>query len=156
MVREFMQNYRFLSTPSARRATILLESVLEGSAISIHALREEGDRFTPPRLQVVTGISIHALREEGDGGLVSAVSTERVFLSTPSARRATGAGDALQLVCKISIHALREEGDLYLFDGHFLGFVISIHALREEGDHRGRDRIHAPHISIHALREEGD
>ena len=33
--------------------------------ISIHALREEGDRGLPCELPPV-GISIHALREEGD------------------------------------------------------------------------------------------
>ena len=36
-------------------------------AISIHALREEGDPLTRFRLSLPTGnISIHALREEGD------------------------------------------------------------------------------------------
>ena len=34
----------FLSTPSARRATIAVEDVTAGMTISIHALREEGDR----------------------------------------------------------------------------------------------------------------
>ena len=79
---------RFLSTPSARRAT-LLPICHEGHAvISIHALREEGDAPTrrrprprsyfyprPPRggrpstdcpLFSREPISIHALREEGD------------------------------------------------------------------------------------------
>ena len=80
---------QFLSTPSARRATIKTE--LEENAalkISIHALREEGDRPPapawhrqsnfyprPPRggrpsdvreRAVEQSISIHALREEGD------------------------------------------------------------------------------------------
>ena len=35
-----------------------------------------------------------------------------VFLSTPSARRATRAVQALRAEHRISIHALREEGDL--------------------------------------------
>ena len=34
-------------------------------------------------------ISIHALREEGDGFVPSSVLTVYLFLSTPSARRAT-------------------------------------------------------------------
>ena len=55
----------FLSTPSARRATMQGLNLIQGKNISIHALREEGDqRF--PRARV---------RER--------------FLSTPSARRAT-------------------------------------------------------------------
>ena len=61
-----------------------------------------------------------------------------VFLSTPSARRATGAGDALQLVCKISIHALREESDPVAVSGILQHLLISIHALREESDWRNR------------------
>ena len=35
----------FLSTPSARRATVINFAVYEDSIISIHALREEGDRW---------------------------------------------------------------------------------------------------------------
>ena len=55
----------FLSTPSARRATVHgLEKALS-QKISIHALREEGDH-RPPQGDQDDGISIHALREEGD------------------------------------------------------------------------------------------
>ena len=56
-------------------------------------------------------ISIHALREEGDNCLVDKDALDQVFLSTPSARRATDkrGGDAVKIL--ISIHALREEGD---------------------------------------------
>ena len=36
-------DYKFLSTPSARRATVPLFLVLFWQRISIHALREEGD-----------------------------------------------------------------------------------------------------------------
>ena len=55
----------FLSTPSARRATLAKLQKLDLSDISIHALREEGDFFASVNLQVQI-ISIHALREEGD------------------------------------------------------------------------------------------
>ena len=57
---------RFLSTPSARRATSLL-----------------------PELFLVVLISIHALREEGDDSSSSERADSLSFLSTPSARRAT-------------------------------------------------------------------
>ena len=60
-------------------------------------------------------ISIHALREEGDRGGASEDDPARKFLSTPSARRATHPSRRLGLVSRISIHALREEGDLYLW-----------------------------------------
>ena len=102
------------------------------SEISIHALREEGDGSQPDALTVQT-ISIHALREEGDrirhgpagrevyfyprpprGGRRpqnGEGEQESIFLSTPSARRATHPGVLLQRPGTISIHALREEGD---------------------------------------------
>ena len=79
---------RFLSTPSARRATNDDATVNYTDNISIHALREEGDRAAP-------------------AGSWPAIA----FLSTPSARRATDAPLLLQYGVGISIHALREEGD---------------------------------------------
>ena len=56
--------------------------------ISIHALREEGDRLTLPWFRGYN-ISIHALREEGDSSTLLYLSAPALFLSTPSARRAT-------------------------------------------------------------------
>ena len=58
-------------------------------------------------------ISIHALREEGDLISLSIVMAAEIFLSTPSARRATPNWDIIHEALKISIHALREEGDLF-------------------------------------------
>ena len=79
--------------------------------ISIHALREEGDKPPAQRLQPLRDfyprpprggrplyamhstcapmISIHALREEGDCSALRQFSRLASFLSTPSARRAT-------------------------------------------------------------------
>ena len=190
----------FLSTPSARRATQDWDTLAKPCRISIHALREEGDRATksprsnqsisihalreegdkfphiqrrrqnnfyprpprggrlsgraagvvpladfyprPPRggrLFIVQGcelgqlISIHALREEGDTATSRQLFIVFLFLSTPSARRAT-AGEPVKIpLGKISIHALREEGDTST-DEQAFGYQISIHALREEGD----------------------
>ena len=62
-------------------------------------------RPPPPR------ISIHALREEGDTPLSSRNGGSSIFLSTPSARRATGRQGGPHGNSRISIHALREEGD---------------------------------------------
>ena len=56
-------------------------------------------------------ISIHALREEGDLERVTLQLISAIFLSTPSARRATPTRDTGTAVLFISIHALREEGD---------------------------------------------
>ena len=56
---------RFLSTPSARRATSGEADYTAKRGISIHALREEGDQPVPSDSRFHR-ISIHALREEGD------------------------------------------------------------------------------------------
>ena len=147
--------FLFLSTPSARRATLRATSSPcfityfyprppRGgrlrhhqprrlcAPISIHALREEGDRgrHRSPRGRT---ISIHALREEGDlEGCVKIVPL------------------------LISIHALREEGDrrtqpMQTSTGNF-------YPRPPRGGRRARQtlRAHCRAISIHALREEGD
>ena len=85
------------------------------------------------------------------------VLDEHIFLSTPSARRATYQAGAWRSGCEyfyprpprggrrnpawdcepssaISIHALREEGDPKSRRGYAKSRIISIHALREEGD----------------------
>ena len=56
-------------------------------------------------------ISIHALREEGDLRHSPRIASPHSFLSTPSARRATGPAFQQPERIDISIHALREEGD---------------------------------------------
>ena len=78
----------FLSTPSARRATVALCNRNIGILISIHALREEGDYE-----------------------VYSSAAADMIFLSTPSARRATICTASGWSRYIISIHALREEGD---------------------------------------------
>ena len=101
----------FLSTPSARRATLSAGLLPRPLLISIHALREEGDSCLPLLIQTGT-ISIHALREEGDMPVIRTLATILLFLSTPSARRATPCKADFKPQSVISIHALREEGDL--------------------------------------------
>ena len=61
--------------------------------------------------RVSVSISIHALREEGDEGYAQVLLPQNLFLSTPSARRATLDKRGKPSKFKISIHALREEGD---------------------------------------------
>ena len=56
---------KFLSTPSARRATRDYVRARACQYISIHALREEGDPVDDAG-ELQDDISIHALREEGD------------------------------------------------------------------------------------------
>ena len=69
-----------------------------------------------PQATYQTHISIHALREEGDRCTGTRTSGGTSFLSTPSARRATDDKHAVPILRKISIHALREEGDVAGFD----------------------------------------
>ena len=80
-----------------------------------------------------------------------------LFLSTPSARRATIVCGVWPHIVSISIHALREEGDFPIMLYNTKNTKISIHALREEGDTYTVEEAKAIiEISIHALREEGD
>ena len=53
--------------------------------------------YSLSRFSQLAGISIHALREEGDFGYQEAWADYRIFLSTPSARRATLASMVLLL-----------------------------------------------------------
>ena len=79
--------------------------------ISIHALREEGDSAVQ---EFVIGRENFYPRPPRGGrrDLADAFPQIMEFLSTPSARRATGRRDhADQWLRDISIHALREEGD---------------------------------------------
>ena len=126
--------FRFLSTPSGWRATakralglsktphfyprppgggrLVRCSLLTSTwAISIHALRVEGDSRTSKTKGRITHISIHALRVEGDSLPPPLGRPLPVFLSTPSGWRATQLKKNLHYRQNISIHALRVEGD---------------------------------------------
>ena len=193
--------YNFYPRPprGGRRSCLMISGVAK--AISIHALREEGDDLAVnPKAQNRIFLSTPSARRATDdpcpwycarsdfyprpprggrpvrccrpacshhhfyprpprGGRQTAVSTAvkgLIFLSTPSARRATDEHAHGMTTGKISIHALREEGDTTHEEGtsdetHFyprpprggrhnsftqnaLQADISIHALREEGD----------------------
>ena len=145
---------RFLSTPSARRATGRAERTHHARAISIHALREEGD---VPCDSVCQTIEDFYPRPPRGGRRCQPRPGSRPdqFLSTPSARRATATPGGDYSGVHISIHALREEGDL-AYSAAWSALQISIHALREEGDLTAMMSESIQHISIHALREEGD
>ena len=150
----------------------------QGVAISIHALREEGDcawlgcvgrrnHFYPrpprggrPADTVRVALGLYAFLSTPSArratnkaeGIFQYVG----FLSTPSARRATAIGERQDVKRLISIHALREEGDNRLHSlraegARFLSTPSARRATQPEGDRR-----HHEAISIHALREEGD
>ena len=145
----------FLSTPSARRATV-----------------DSGIFFC------VFSISIHALREEGDMARMCKALERDEFLSTPSARRATKFHDYFTSALPISIHALREEGDrnrcrICNTNKHFyprpprggrlqcmIDFIQLFEFLSTPSARRATADLgwsgQNMNISIHALREEGD
>ena len=146
---------KFLSTPSARRATRMVSNFEKKYKISIHALREEGDQARSGH-QVAQDISIHALREEGDEPRGYAIGipadfyprpprggrprTERraqrrpEFLSTPSARRATTARARMRSTSWNFYPRPPRGGRRVLSFIQGPDTEISIHALREEGD----------------------
>ncbi len=89
---EYQTAKKFLSTPSARRATYAENKAAYQKMISIHALREEGDR----RFRRCCGalgvfLSTPSARRATAGGLKREAQGVQ-FLSTPSARRATAGG----------------------------------------------------------------
>ena len=100
--------------------------------ISIHALREEGDHGR--RLRPRSSLNFYPRPPRGGRLILGSLGfLGFLFLSTPSARRATPSRKAEDMTNAISIHALREEGDKGQDAVHVPG-AISIHALREEGD----------------------
>ena len=84
------------------------------------------------------------------------VTADTLFLSTPSARRATHPRFCCSGESGISIHVLREEGDVCgsPHAGHHKGFLSTPSARR--ATKVGGHGLQVRRISIHALREEGD
>ena len=146
--------------------------------ISIHALREEGDRNSvrraavrpnfyprPPRggrqrssictLVYLVFLSTPSARR-ATGQRMTVTFDDVRFLSTPSARRATKEHQHGRECNQISIHALREEGDLTT---PILHPCISNFYPRPPRGGRlpmAEKQLYPVFISIHALREEGD
>ena len=109
--RDLIIAQKFLSTPSARRATFRFLVITGQIAISIHALREEGDQ----RVTLCSAVSI-------------------LFLSTPSARRATNKQRSVSHDQRHFYPRPPRGGRPPNGAGGAQGNEISIHALREEGD----------------------
>ena len=124
--------------------------------ISIHALREEGDPDGAYTRGNDAHISIHALREEGDFQQAAVYSYHQIFLSTPSARRAT------------SVRAPDERPSGFLSTPSARRATMTVIRGRSPSENfyprpprGGRLGVYygvgkCKGISIHALREEGD
>ena len=83
-----VETIKFLSTPSARRAT-----------------------QAPTSATMSTTISIHALREEGDTGITTTKTSKSYFYPRPPRGGRPFPHGTKLTASQISIHALREEGD---------------------------------------------
>ena len=128
---------------------------VDDQIISIHALREEGD---PPSGGASSCWNYFYPRPPRGGRRMPDLLLVQggVFLSTPSARRATFPALRARRGAGISIHALREEGDTgaSMLQARFMYFYPRP---PRGGRHRGVAPVpRAGSISIHALREEGD
>ena len=169
---------KFLSTPSARRATFP-PVLLRGIYRDFYPRPPRGGRralddFTFGK----RSISIHALREEGDGCRLEEDPPHQDFYPRPPRGERPMVDVNNDLLVEISIHALREEGDggrllpqppcAYFYPrpprggrpcGGAEGVAICHFYPRPPRGGRPKDFVNnggCLNISIHALREEGD
>ena len=147
----------FLSTPSARRATIHIASKIS-LFLYFYPRPPRGGRLPSGCNRVIIDLrflSTPSARRATISAFTSRNLTDR-FLSTPSARRATQAVRHPCYDLRISIHALREEGDADTTDKskQRMEFLSTPSARRATRGHC--PDCSGPPISIHALREEGD
>ena len=145
----------FLSTPSARRATYHQRLCEVHHVISIHALREEGDA-PRARGRIRSGYFYPRPPRGGRPAPRPTIANSVLFLSTPSARRATVQHlmrqphplhfyprpprggrpvSASPLAAVANFYPRPPRGGRPVFGVRLMILmVISIHALREEGD----------------------
>ena len=102
--------------------------------ISIHALREESDGNPLKSAVGLCEISIHALREESDSTPMRKTSSQNLFQSTLSVRRATRYESAIRMLNDLFQSTLSVRRATDATDDVTAEVMISIHALREESD----------------------
>ena len=101
----------FQSTPSVGRATFQTARSAMTIAISIHALRGEGDGKWQDSPVYAVDISIHALRGEGDVIRLNVYPLYVYFNPRPPWGGRQNFDGYEEISEDISIHALRGEGD---------------------------------------------
>ena len=106
----------FLSTPSARRATAAVDVVGHIDIISIHALCEEGDPFSPAGFCTHRDFYPRPLRGGRPSGMIIRTSRD-LFLSTPSARRATAKTETKSLFSNKLYNILHEFRRALIYNG---------------------------------------
>ena len=174
----FRPGTRFLSTPSARRATRadsrwfdlrvyfyprpprggrLVSMVLHTFLCYFYPRPPRGGRpYITATPTTLSNISIHALREEGDTATPQQLLPKFYFYPRPPRGGRLLSPALTSLICDISIHALREEGDVIFMLLSCYGCNFYPRPPRG-GRHKPCNlRNSSILISIHALREEGD
>ena len=147
---------KFLSTPSARRATREAVQHQDGLRDFYPRPPRGGRRFASSNARPAEGISIHALREEGDSLVRYTLQAVGLFLSTPSARRATGKLEAVS-VDRDNFYPRPPRGGRRATSGRACTAVLFLSTpSARRATPRMTLRCRAIIISIHALREEGD
>ena len=146
----------FQSTPSARRATgIRNRGTRARYDFNPRPPRGGRRRHTLP-LSYRSAISIHALREEGDCGSPSPVRGSARFQSTPSARRATQHNEGKSLIFEFQSTPSARRATLTARGSITPGINFNPRPPRGGRPMYCPAPCPAPPISIHALREEGD
>ena len=145
----------FLSTPCAGRATMWQTGSCKNPSYFYPRPPRGGRLNRPSRTPTLANFYPRPPRGGRPASRQTAIHLS-VFLSTPSARRATLYCCKGRLCFLISIHALREEGDA----GRGGGWDAPYH-FYPRPPRGGRRKVHfglhgRTYISIHALREEGD
>ena len=172
-------NSDFYPRPPRGGRPLAVKNSCVHEAISIHALREEGDKDNSASFLPGEGFLSTPSARRATCGRYQVRQRHFEFLSTPSARRATVQFAVIKSWGKIFLSTPSARRATILACGAALAVQISIHALREEGDAtrmaararlanfyprppRGgrlpllRCQTQPAYISIHALREEGD
>ena len=169
----------FLSTPSARRATVRVRRGIAAVEDFYPRPPRGGRPCSCPRCPLWLRISIHALREEGDLARSPPFASVTEFLSTPSARRATHrrmtittsyenfyprpprggrrrhVGDGRALGAFLSTPSARRATLISSLSRSFSYRFLSTPSARRATE--GALLVQGDaEISIHALREEGD
>ena len=149
-------NIRFLSTPSARRATFGRSWTVTALSYFYPRPPRGGRPSKPPFCCALTRISIHALREEGDSPFWHINDVAQIFLSTPSARRATHPVGGVRAGESDFYPRPPRGGRLVFLHVHADGENFYPRPPRGGRPGGQPDALAIQPISIHALREEGD
>ena len=146
---------KFQSTPSARRATVIMEPLRLVGHISIHALREEGDASNMQ--QMANQVDFNPRPPRGGRHKVLTVTTLKLYFNPRPPRGGRRSSGLCSLWGARYFNPRPPRGGRRLFIGTQIAaslFQSTPSARRATGFAKSIVLVHS--ISIHALREEGD